>query len=210
MSIPVSLTKIILPRRRYHLLTRQRLLDLLNDLLDYRLTLIAAPAGYGKTSLLIDLADSVEVPVCWLALDPLDKNIYRFLAHFIASIQQQFPSFGVDSSAVLQSAQQSDLNLEHLVTTVVNDVYEHISEHFGIVLDDYHLVDESEEINRFINDFSQEMDENCHLAIASRSLLSLPDLPLMVGRSQVMGLSFDELVFRPEEIKALLQRNYHH
>lgn len=208
MNISIILTKVIVPRRRYHLLTRQRLLDLLSDLLDYRLTLLSAPAGYGKTSLLVDLAASVEYPVCWFALDPLDKNVIRFVAHFISSIKQQFPDFGNRSSTILQSAQQSELNLDQIVTTIVNEVYEHISEHFAIVLDDYHLIDESEDVNYFINRFGQEMDENCHLVIASRSLLRLPDLPLMVGRSQVKGLSFEELVFRPEEIRALLKRNY--
>ena len=53
------------------------------------------------------------------------------------------------------------------------------------------------------------MEENWHLVIASRTQLSFPDLPLMVGRSQVKGLSFEELVFKPGEIKTLLQRNYH-
>ncbi len=208
MSISITLTKVIVPRRSYHLLTRPRLLDTLTDLLNRRLTLIAAPAGYGKTSLLIDLAASVEYPVCWFALDPLDQNIHRFITHFIASIQQRFSYFGEKSSAVLQSMRQSELNLDHLVTTIVNDVYEHVSEHFAIVLDDYHLIETSEEVNYFINRFGQEMDENCHLVIASRSLLSLPDLPIMVGRSQVMGLGFEELVFSSQEIRALLQRNY--
>ena len=122
MSIPITLTKVIVPRRSYHLLPRPRLLDMLTDLLDHRLTLIAAPAGYGKTSLLIDLAASVEYPVCWYALDPLDKNIQRFIAHLIASIQHQFSGFGDNSSAVLHGVGQSDLNLDHLVATIVNEI----------------------------------------------------------------------------------------
>jgi len=208
MRDTVTITKVIVPRRRFNLLSRQRLLDLLENLLEYRLIHVAAPAGYGKTSLLIDLAHQVEYPVCWLALDSLDQSIYRFLVHFIAAIQYQFSDFGKNSFAVLQSAQQTDMNLDLLVTTIVNEIYEHISEHFALVLDDYHLVEESEEIKTFINRFAQEMDENCHLVIASRSLLNLLDLPLMVGRTQVKCLGSDELAFCPGEIKALLQRIY--
>jgi LuxR family transcriptional regulator, maltose regulon positive regulatory protein len=208
MQTPVALTKILVPRRRSDLLSRMRLLVLLDNLLDYRITLIAAPAGYGKTSLLVDFADQVEFPICWYALDPLDADLPRFILHFISSIQQRFPNFGESSLAVLQSSQQAGLDLAHLVTTIVNDVYENISEHFAIVLDDYHLVDDCEEINLFVSRFGQEMDENCHLIIASRTLMSLPDLPLMVGRSQAIGLSFEELAFRAHEIKALLAQNY--
>ncbi len=208
MHINVTHTKIIVPRRRPDLLARERLLGMLEDLLDYRLTLIAAPAGYGKTSLLVDLAQQVEYPTCWYALDPLDRDPQRFLAHFIASIRHVFPDFGEKASAVLKGVKDSELDFDHLVSTIVNEIYDTVSEHFVIVLDDYHLIEDSEEVNRFINRFGQEMDENCHLVIASRTLLTLPDLPLLVGRSQVKGLSFEELAFRPDEIRALLQQNY--
>ncbi len=208
MSYPITQTKVILPRRHQHLLSRQRLLSMLDDLLDYRLALIAAPAGYGKTSLLVDLADKVEYPVCWLSLDSLDKDPIRFINYFVAAIQRQFPNFGGPSRSLLDNLDLSDLDLEQFLQTIINDLYDHVQEHFVLVLDDFHLIDSSSDINQFINRFIQDMDENCHLVIATRSLLGLPDLPLMVGRSQVTGLSFEELAFLPGEIKDLYQLKY--
>jgi ATP/maltotriose-dependent transcriptional regulator MalT/two-component SAPR family response regulator len=215
MTVPLTHTKVLLPRRRPDLLSRQRLLDLLYDLLDHKLIIIAAPAGYGKTSLLIDLAHRTELPVCWYALDALDRDPQRFIAHFIASIAHRFPRFGQRSTTLLHDLGQTsaaDLNglpLDQLATAIVNEAYEHIREHFVLVLDDYHFVDGSEEIDYFINRFVQDVDENCHLVVASRTLLTLSDLPLMVARSQVGGLSFEELAFRADEIQSLVLQNYH-
>lgn len=208
-EIPITNTKIILPRKRTDLLTRERLLDLLYDLIDNKLIIVAAPAGYGKTSLLLDFAHRVELPVCWYALDALDQDPQRFLAHFIASIRLRFPKFGQSSMAALRNTTQDKLDLDYLATVVVNDALENIGEHFIIILDDYHFVDQNESIDYFVNRFLQNVDENCHLIIASRILLTLPNLTLMVARSQVGGLSFEELSFRPDEIQKLLLQNYH-
>jgi ATP/maltotriose-dependent transcriptional regulator MalT/DNA-binding SARP family transcriptional activator len=208
MNNPMTRTKYVLPRRRTDLLTRPRLLALLQDLLDEKLVILAAPAGYGKTSLLIDLAYHTEMPVCWYALDPLDRELNRFINYFIASISQRFPTFGRVSRQALQNLSTDSSGVEQIVTTIVNEIYECIQEHFLIVLDDYHFVNDQEEINQFIGRFLQEMDENCHLVISSRTLLTLPDLPLMVARSQVGGLGFSELQFKADEIRQLIEQNY--
>jgi LuxR family transcriptional regulator, maltose regulon positive regulatory protein len=173
-----------------------------------QLLVISAPAGYGKTSLILDFAYHVDIPVCWYSLDTLDHDIQRFVTYFIACIAQRFPSFGSQSYAALEAANPGSIDLDRLVSAIVNDAYEHIQEHFLVVLDDYHLVNVNSEIDYFINRFIQDVDENCHLVLLSRTLLALPDMPLMIARSQVGGLSFEELAFRPEEIQSLVLQNY--
>jgi len=202
-------TKVILPQRRKDLFTRQRLINLLYDLLDEKLILVIAPAGYGKTSLLIDFAYQVDLPVCWYAVDELDQTPERFFTYFIAALHKRFPEFGEASWAALKAINQFNPDINQLVSVIVNDAYEHIQEHFLIILDDYHLVSNVREIQAFINRFINESAENCHLTLSSRTLLSLPDLPLLVARSQVGGLGFEELAFRADEIQSFVLQYYH-
>ncbi len=207
MSYQVTRTKIVLPRRRADLLSRPRLINLLEDLLDFRLVILIAPAGYGKTFLLVDFAHQLQWPVCWYALDALDRDAYRFCSHFVAAIQQKFPTFGQASLAALQSMAVGQRTLDQLVTTIVNELYDHVTEHFVLVLDDFYLIDENPEINTFISQFIQQVDENCHLIIASRRLLSLPDMALMVARGYVGGLDFEDLAFAVDELQELSAKN---
>ena len=208
MSTLVTRTKVILPQRRKELLSRPRLIRQLYDLLDYKLILVVAPAGYGKTALLLDFAHQIELPVCWYSIDSLDQDIQRFLVHFISAISLRFPEFGHESMAAVDTINQPSQNIDLLVSAVVNDAYEHIREHFLLVLDDYHLVDGQKETQAFMDRFIQEVAENCHLVLASRVLLSLPDMPLFVARAQVGGIGYEDLAFQVPEIQSLVFQNY--
>ncbi|MDX1664372.1 MAG: tetratricopeptide repeat protein [Candidatus Promineifilaceae bacterium] len=206
-DLPIPWTKLTVPGLRADVLQRQRLIDTFYDLLDYRLIIVAAPAGYGKTTLLVDAVREVELPTCWLSLDQLDQSPRRFLSGFIAALARQFPDFGKEATATLQ-AMSRDIDWDRLITSVVNDAYRHIKDHFIFVLDDYHHVDENEAIVTFINHFIQHVDENCHLILSTRTLPSLPDLPLMVARGQVGGLGFQALAFQQDEVQQLLRNSY--
>jgi LuxR family transcriptional regulator, maltose regulon positive regulatory protein len=206
-GFPISRIKVRIPYRRRELITRTRLIDALYDQLEKRLLLIVAPAGYGKTSLLVDLAQQSELPVCWLSLDTLDQEPQRFLRYLIAAISERFPAFGRDALAALESMTSIEQDEERLLVTITNEINAQINEHFILVLDDYHLVANVAFINHVVSRFLQLTGEQVHLILATRNLPNLPDTPLMIARNQIGGLSFEELSFYPEEIQLLFQQN---
>ncbi|GAB4445276.1 MAG: hypothetical protein OHK0041_02470 [Anaerolineales bacterium] len=206
--IPISKTKIVVPSRRPDLLSRPRLLENLKSLLDNKLILLSAPAGYGKTSLLIDLAHHVEMPVCWLSLDPLDRDPQRFFAYLIASLSERFPKVGEISRNRLRRTNSIEQDMEAILVLLTNEIYDNVEEEFLLILDDYHLLDDVPVISSLVNRFLNLVVENCHVILSSRTLPSLPDVTLMVAREQVAGLSHIDLAFDPVELQALYAQNY--
>lgn len=208
MQLPITRTRVVRPRHRPDLLSRPRLLQTLQSLLDYPLILVVAPAGYGKTTALLDFINTIELPACWYSLSAADRNLYRFAAHFIAAIAQQFPTFGRDSDAALQNLEAGHISFDQFVTLLVNELHARVHQHFVLIIDDYHLVDDCEPVGSFVSHFLQNVGDYCHLILSSRTLLTLPDLALLVARGAVGGLDFQELAFRPEELQALARQNY--
>ena len=205
--IPVSKIKIRIPHRRRELIGRTRLIESIYEQLEKQLLLVVAPAGYGKTSLLVDLAHDSELPVCWLSLDALDQEPQRFLAYLISAIAEKFPDFGRDSINALKSMTSFEQDGERVLVTLTNDIASHIDEHFILILDDYHLVGDVLIVRQLINRFLQLVGENAHLILAARHLPDFPDMPLLTVRNQIGGLSFEDLVFHPEEIQQLFSQN---
>ncbi|MBN1221368.1 MAG: AAA family ATPase [Anaerolineae bacterium] len=194
MSTPLLTTKIYIPPARLGLVPRPRLLERLTPTPHCRLTLISAPAGFGKTTLLSDWVRQVERPVAWLSLEQDDNETTRFWSYVIAALQTVQPAVGETAQAALQSS--PPLALEALVTAIINDITA-VPDPFILILDDYHTI-QTESIHHSLNFLLDHLPPQLALVIATRE-----DPPLALsrrrGRMELTEIRAAELRFTIEE-----------
>jgi ATP/maltotriose-dependent transcriptional regulator MalT/DNA-binding SARP family transcriptional activator len=200
------ITKVLLPRKQPGLLHRQRLVNFVHEHIDRKLILVSASAGYGKTSLLVDFAHDTDLPVCWYSVDEADRDYRVFLEYLMASIRQQFPDFGSRTESALSTTAKANGQLKTLVSALVNDIHD-LPDYFVVVIDDYHFVDESHEVNVLLDDLLRYLPENCHLIISSRTLPQLT-FSRLIARQESFGLGTPQLRFTAAEIQILLKQAY--
>src|SRR5512145_751937 len=103
MSMPILATKFYIPIPRPKIVLRPRLVDQLNQGLHRKLTIISAPAGFGKTTLVREWIVNFKRPVAWLSLDAGDNEITRLLTYLIAALQTIVPNIGAEALRIVQS-----------------------------------------------------------------------------------------------------------
>src|SRR5438045_8808994 len=137
MSTPILATKLYIPPLRAKVVSRPRLIERLNEGLYRKLTLISAPAGFGKTTLISEWVAFIERPTAWLSLDEGENDPARFLTYLAAALQTIAPDIGAGVLSALHSPQPPPP--ESMLTALLNDLTT-ISDHFVLVLDDYHVL----------------------------------------------------------------------
>ena len=202
----VCLTKITAPTRRPHLLRRRRLLDFLEQHIDRKAILIAAPAGYGKTSLLLDWAHETVLPLGWYSLAPTDSDPKVFCEYLLAALDRLFPEQFPQTAAHLAAA-QFPRDLQTLCATLVNEI-QTIPTYFALVLDDWHCVDSSEWVNAFLDVLLGCLPENAHFILASRRTPTRLALPRLNARQELATLCAPDLKFSAAELLALVRQNH--
>lgn len=201
MPLPLLATKTFVPRRRPQLVPRPRLRERLDQLDRYRLVLLCAPAGFGKTTLIADWIAGCGRPVAWLSLDEADADPSRFLAYLVAAVQTVVPQAGGGILAMLGAPQPPAPDAA--MTSLVNDLAA-ASTPFILVLDDLHAVD-SRAVDASIAFLVEHMPVSAHLVIATRED---PDLPLarLRARDQLTEMRAADLRFTPSEAADFLNR----
>jgi LuxR family maltose regulon positive regulatory protein len=170
-------TKFFIPQTHPNLVSRPRLLEKLDHGLHHNLTVISAPAGFGKTTLVSGWVAHHAGPAAWLSLDKGDSDPRRFLTYFVAALQTIWPDIGEDVLDVLHSSQP--LPSESILTALLNEIAT-VSEHFVLILDDYHVI-EAKSVDQGLTFLLEHLPPQMHLVITTRED---PNLPLARFRAQ--------------------------
>ena len=211
MLTPILATKLYIPSPRPNLVARPRLVERLNGGLHGKLTLISAPAGFGKTTLISSWIanfhensgtnDQSVNQAAWLSLDEVDSDLNRFLTYLVATLQSLQPEFGKDALRLLHSPQPPPI--EAILSALINEAAA-ISDQLILVLDDYHLLDAKviDDATAFLLD---HLPPQLHLVITTREDPSLP-LARYRARGQLTEVRAADLRFTVEETAHFLNQ----
>ena len=197
-ELPFLETKLYLPKWSAELVSRPRLLEHINP--KRKLTLVSAPAGFGKTTLLAEWVAAVPTrPIAWVSLDQSDNDPAVYWTYLITALHKIQPSLGERSLSLLQSLQPP--SIESVLMTLLNELTA-VEEDFVLILDDYHVL-ESQAIHHGIAFMLGHVPPQMHLIIASRA-----DPPLSLARLRSRGelteIRVSDLRFTPDEAAAFL------
>ena len=194
MASPILATKLYIPPPRAKIVPRPHLIERLNECLSSgcKLTLISAPAGFGKTTLISEWLAGSKRPVAWLSLDEGDSDPTRFLTYFIAALQTITTNIGEGVLDVLQS--HLPPSIESILTALINEITT-ISHSFILVLDDYHVID-SQPVDQALVFLVEHLPPKMHMVIATREDPHLP-LARLRARGQLTELRAADLRFTP-------------
>jgi LuxR family maltose regulon positive regulatory protein len=200
VSYSLLTTKLYAPSVPPDLVPRPALIERLNGGLRHKLTLISAPAGFGKTTLAAAWIHDVDRPVAWLSLDAEDDDPARFTSYLIAALQGVDERIGQAAQAMLHSPTPPPWAA--LLTALINEMAA-TPEPFILVLDDYHLI-ETLPIHRLLGFLLEHGPPQLHLVLLSREDPPLP-LPRLRARRQMVEIRQRDLHFSPGETADFLQ-----
>lgn len=206
---PIIQTKLIAPAVKEGLIRRAKLTNKMKAIPKVPLTLVHSGAGYGKSTALAQYMGESPLKACWYTASSADDDILPFLQYIIAAIQTIHPSFGKD---ILQHIEHMDRyvreeDLQVLTSIFVNEVLK-IDEEFIVIIDDYHQVEHSYNVNRWCESLLEHIPSNLHLIVSSRTRPLWKSLMKMKVSQWMLEINKADLILTREEIEWLLIDSY--
>lgn len=204
-SPPVILkTRLIRPLLPEHLVSRPRVLALLHKGATKPLTLICAPAGFGKTALMREWVAQSERLCAWISLDREMGDVWCFLAHLLSALQHIQPNFGSD--LLTHVCLPSPPPFTEILASLLNQLVA-LPDEVTIIFDNYHLITD-QHIHDALAFLLEHLPPHVHMLVASRSALEFPLARLRVSE-KIVELDADDLRFTSEETAQLLLTTMH-
>jgi ATP/maltotriose-dependent transcriptional regulator MalT/predicted ATPase/class 3 adenylate cyclase len=194
-------TRLHLPRPRTSLVDRPHLIERLQQGMERTLTLVSAPAGFGKTTLLSQWLAERSTPVAWLSLAPEDNDPTHFLSSVMAALQTVDAQLGAPALTLLQTPQPPPP--ETVLAALTNDLVSRETGELILVLDDYHVIT-ADPVHRALQYLIERLPPRLHLVLSTRADPPLP-LARLRARGQLSELRAAELRFMFSEISVFLQ-----
>jgi LuxR family maltose regulon positive regulatory protein len=194
-------TKLFVPRRRRRMVVRGRLSERLSRALEAKLTLVSAPPGFGKTTLVAEWLAEAHVEAAWLSLDKNDNN-QSFWSYLVAALQTVQPGIGESTAALLQSPRPPPI--ESVLATLLNELNARntLAGDLVLVLDDYHLIDDPA-IHAGMAYVLDHLPPKVHCVVVSRADPLLP-LARLRARGELVEIRAGDLRFSSDEATAYL------
>ncbi len=194
-------TKLHIPRPRPHLVVRSHLIAQLQQGMERTLTLVSAPAGFGKTTLLAQWLAESGTPAAWVSLGPEDNDPTSFLSYLIAALQTLDAQIGTTALSLLRTPQPP--YPEVVLAVLINDLAGREAGNFTLVLDDYHVITD-ESIQHGMAFLLEHLPAQLHLILAVRADPPLP-LARLRAQGQLTEVRTADLRFGAAEVNTFLQ-----
>ncbi len=201
----IILSQVTPPAPRSNVLQRDRVTRLLQNALQYPVTILNAGTGYGKSTSLISFISGLTIPVFWFSVSTPDRDPALFLASLFSAFNQSGKNLGAEALRIVQNP---DAELTEGLIVLINSVTANIQEQCLLVIDDFQELSQSGEVMKLMDWFIDHLPPSLHLIFSTRAALDFPSIHRWRAKGTVLELGKSELIFKPDEIEALFRSQY--
>jgi len=206
-SPPIVRTKFVPPLPRKKLLNRPKIIEALQGIASYRVTIVQAGPGYGKSTALASYLAQNRTPAAWYSVSGEDADPNVFMAHLIWSLRALWPAIGGRSLSMLEERYDVVVRRD-AIDLLANDILDMIDDDSVMVIDDYHLVGGNPEVNELVERLINTAPPHFHVVLSTRERPSFGSLARWRVKGEALEITEADLAFTNDEISALFTGVY--
>ena len=205
MREPILKTKLMRPRISSHAIYRERLVELLQSNLDKKMIILCADAGYGKTTLLVQLVNRCKIPHVWYQIDRSDRDFALFMRYLVEGVRRFSPGFGKRTLTIVDRGGEKDVSIEMVMGTFINELIELRSDRMIFIFDDFYRTGKTSGVISGIEYLLHYLPPNVSIIISTRETPGLSIGEFYV-KNEILEIDREDLKFDDDEIMRLYQR----